>query len=82
MTKEKTPSQNDLILNHLMEHPNGITPAEAYELYGCMRLSARISDLRKDLYEIETIQVTKKNRYGHTTNFARYRLRERNKVNG
>ena len=37
-------TQNEMILNH-MQKCNGITSMEAYSLYGCTRLSARIKDL-------------------------------------
>jgi hypothetical protein len=38
-------TQADLILRH-MRHGNGITPREALRLYGCLRLAARIYDLK------------------------------------
>ena len=43
-------SQNSVILHHLQSAP--ITAMEAYEKYGCMRLGARILELRKHGYEI------------------------------
>lgn len=36
----------DLILNHIKTH-GSITSKEAFELFGCTRLSARIFDLRE-----------------------------------
>ena len=45
-------SQNNAILNHLRIRPN-ITPIEALNKYGCMRLAARIRDLRDDGNRIE-----------------------------
>jgi hypothetical protein len=47
----------------------GITPLQALEKWGCMRLSARIEELRKSGYPIVT-EMAKKN--GKT--FARYRM--------
>lgn len=67
-------TQNEMILTHLKTHKTGITPMDAVERFGCYRLSARISDLRKEGYEITTEHETKKNRYGVPTTYARYKL--------
>ena len=47
----------------------GITPLQALEKWGCMRLSARIEELRKSGFPIVT-EMAKQN--GKT--FARYRM--------
>lgn len=47
------PSQKQAVLSHLKEY-GSITPLEALKLYGCLRLGARISDLRDEGYEITT----------------------------
>jgi len=39
-------SQREMIWSHL-ESGRTLTPAQAYDLYGCMRLAARIHELRK-----------------------------------
>ena len=70
-------TQNEMILNHLKEHENGITQADAVERYGCYRLSARISDLRSEGYDITTESETKKNRYGVACTYSRYKLAEK-----
>ena len=49
-------TQRKLILEH-MERYDDITPLEALEMYGCLRLSARIWELRKKGYIIETDAV-------------------------
>lgn len=49
-------TQSKLILEH-MERYDDITPLEALEMYGCLRLSARIWELRKKGYIIETDAV-------------------------
>ena len=67
-------TQNDMILDYLKTHSEGITPKEANERFGCMRLSARISDLRELGYNISTESETRKNRFGHYTTYARYKL--------
>ena len=51
-----------------------ITQMIATERFGATRLSDIIFRLRKEGYEIGTRTVTKKNRYGHTTNYAEYYL--------
>lgn len=46
-------SQNQLIRQHL-ESGKTITPLEALSMYGCLRLGARIYDLRQDGLPIKT----------------------------
>lgn len=70
------PSHLDLIAKHLTDY-GSITTWDAIELYGCTRLSARISDLRKARWEISRSMETGRNRYGHTSNYARYTLEAR-----
>ena len=70
----KTMTQNDMILRHLKTHKRGITQADAVERFGCYRLSGRIHDLRELGYDIKTEHETKKNRYGVSCTFARYKL--------
>ncbi len=69
----KNNTQLNRILAHLLEHET-ITPLEALSEYGCYRLGARISDLRKQGYDIETKITSGKNRFGDSVNFATYRL--------
>ena len=72
MAKQKT--QKSEILKYLMTHKRGITSLQAINLFGATRLSDIIFRLRKEGYNIITEMVTQKNRYGHVTTFARYRL--------
>ena len=65
-------SQNDLILNHLKHAP--ITPLEAYQKYGCLRLGARIFELRQQGHEIVRELVAVNNRFGEECRVARYKL--------
>ena len=44
-------TQNQAILEHL-EQGKPITALEALQLYGCLRLASRISDLKKDGHDI------------------------------
>ena len=48
--------QIDHILGHLLTG-GAITPLEALKMYGCMRLGARIWDLKKMGYKIKTKMV-------------------------
>lgn len=61
-------SQNTLILSHL-ESGEAITPIDALNKFGCFRLAARISDLRKQGHVIKTDHLTS----GGKT-YASYRL--------
>ena len=62
------------ILDHLKRH-GSITPLEALNRYGCMRLGARIYDLKRSGYEIESRLELHKNENGEYTKFARYALK-------
>ena len=66
-------TQRRLILTHLRRW-GFITPMDALELYGVMRLAARISDLRYDGYHIDTEMVHALNRYGDKVKYAKYIL--------
>lgn len=66
-------SQKDLILAHIEKH-GSITPLEAQRLYGCMRLGARIYDLRRDGYDIVSEIVVVPNRHGGKARVAQYRM--------
>lgn len=65
--------QNAEILARL-ESGRGITSMEAYESFGCTRLSARIKDLRDAGVPIVTVRETGVNREGRKISWARYRL--------
>lgn len=72
-------TQNEMILDHLRTYGK-ITPLSALEQYGCMRLAARISDLREqgkqDGFSIDMNMVSSKNRFGQTVSFAEYTYKE------
>lgn len=67
-------TQTGDVLAHLIEH-GSITTIEAFQKYGCTRLSARIYDYRALGYEIESDSMTTKNRYGNPVTVAVYRLK-------
>ena len=52
----------------------GGTQAQAMAEYGCMRLAARIADLKRQGHAITATTGHGKNRYGESTAFAIYRL--------
>lgn len=66
-------TQCEKILRHL-ETYGSITPMDAIRDYGCLRLGARIFDLKHAGHPIESRIVTSKNRFGETTHYAEYRL--------
>lgn len=68
-------TQCDRILRHLREI-GPITQAEAIREYGCLRLAARIADLRRMGYVIHKRTKTSKNRYEESVSFAEYYIEE------
>lgn len=66
-------SHKHKILKHLIENKS-ITPAEAWEQYDCMRLGARIFELREKGVNIETISVENIKNGGH---HAKYLIGEK-----
>lgn len=67
-------TQCDKILRHLKD-VGSITPVDALREYGCMRLGARIWDLKRMGHHIDMALETGENRYGEKTRYARYTLR-------
>ena len=66
-------TQCERILQYM--HENGsITPLDALREFGCMRLGARIYDLKQAGTRIIKESQPAKNRYGDPVTFARYRL--------
>nr|DAN97914.1 MAG TPA: helix-turn-helix domain protein [Caudoviricetes sp.] len=71
--RSKAVTQNEQVLKHLLTYEK-ITSLEAIELYGIMRLGARIYDLKKQGYPIKTYLRVGKSRNGESMVFAEYRL--------
>jgi len=69
MLQVEKKSQKQQILE-VMEKGYSITPAEALNWFNCMRLAARIDELRRDGHSIETDLVTKRG-----VRYAKYTLR-------
>lgn len=74
MTAKQT--HRNLILQYLREHKEGLTAADAWELFGCTKLATRISELIRMGYSIVKTIEEGTNRYGVKTHWVRYRLRE------
>lgn len=74
-------TQAEKVLRHL-KTVGTITPMDAIREYGCLRLGARICDLRRAGYPIRSKIVTGKNRFGEPTHYAEYSLQEEEINNG
>ena len=70
-------SQCKLILFYLKEYGK-ITARDAMQLCGCMRLAARIHDLRKKGILIKTETHEYKNTAGNKVRYAIYSLEDKN----
>lgn len=68
-------TQRSRIMHHLKANRT-LTSLEALRRYGIMRLSARISELKKRGEPIEKKMICVQNKYGETVRIAEYRLRE------
>ena len=66
-------TQNQMILEHMQKY-GAITPREAYEMYGVMRLASRISDLRRQGYAIKSTRIKVRTRRGEDTWVSDYTL--------
>lgn len=66
-------TQNEKILEYL-KTGKIITAYIAFAEFNCMRLAARIADLRRMGYNIKSRLVTKKNIFGESITYAEYWL--------
>lgn len=71
MSEKKTKKQ--AVLDHLKKYGT-ITSLEAIDNYGATRLSAIIFNLRKEGYEIETVDLPFTDRYGAKSHYGKYVL--------
>lgn len=69
-------TQKDRVLKYMQDFGK-ITPLDAIREFGCLRLSARIFDLKRDGHNIISETETSKNRYGDSVSYAVYRLEEK-----
>lgn len=63
------------ILEYLQTH-DYLTSMDAWNMWGVTRLASIIHYLRRAGYDIDTVRVQTTTRFGETTNYARYYLRE------
>ena len=49
-------TQTEAIRDHLIRH-NSITPLQALKKFGCFRLAARINDLKKEGFRVQSTMV-------------------------
>lgn len=66
-------SQKEKVLKYLQSGKT-LTPIQAMNWWGVMRIGARIWDLRDEGYNITTTMKEVKNRYGQKCMVAEYRL--------
>lgn len=66
-------TQTDRIIRHIQDY-GSITPLEAMQEYGIMRLASRMCDIKRAGYNVRREMVTGRNRYGESTTYARYFL--------
>lgn len=71
INQNEVKSQADAILWHLKTYGD-ITSYEAIKEYGATRLSAIIFNHRKQGYDIESLPLVKKTRFGRNTTIAKY----------
>ena len=71
ITSGEVKSQSDAVLWHLKTY-GSITSYEAIKEYGATRLSSIIFNHRKEGYDIDSMPLTKKTRFGRNTTIAQY----------
>ena len=73
-SKEQKLTQCMKIVKYLHDF-GSITPVQAMQDLGVMRLAARISDLEAEGWKIQHDRETGRNRYGEKTTYAKYSLK-------
>lgn len=73
MSVHSKPTQNQRILDYIAEF-GSITQLEALQDLGVMRLASRISDLKRQGYNIKSSIDIVKNRYGEKCRVKRYSI--------
>lgn len=68
-------TQREAILQYIGEF-GSITPIEAFSDLGITKLATRISEMRREGIKIRIEQVSVKNRYGRSVNYAKYSFAE------
>jgi hypothetical protein len=73
-------TQCEMIVEYLNTYKE-ITPLEAMRYLGCYRLASRISDLKRQGYNIKSEMVSVATRNGGRTHIAKYSWEEDNAKN-
>ncbi len=68
-------TQKEIILKHLRDY-GAITPWEAIQNYGIIRLAAVILLLKREGFNITDVWVYSKNRNGGKSKYKKYALKE------
>ena len=71
MSQHSKPTQCTRIAEYLKQF-GSITQYEALQDLGIMRLASRISEMRKNGFNIESKTIEVKNRFGETCNIKQY----------
>ena len=66
-------TQSKKILHYIQTH-GSISPQEAHDYFGCMRLGAKIYDLKKQGHNIISEREEGLNKFGEPCHWARYRM--------
>lgn len=69
-------TQTERIKQHIEKY-GSITSREAFLLYGCTRLSARMYDLKCDGFRFTTEFEKGKNKYGEAVSWVKYKKSEK-----
>lgn len=75
MGRVHKPTQSERILDYINQY-GSITPLEAMRDIGCMRLAARIADLKELGYPIVSETIAVDNRYGEKCHVKKYMMGE------
>lgn len=69
----KKPTQCERIIQYMKDF-GSITTLQAFTDLGCTRLASRVTDLKKQGYDIKSEFVSGKNRYDETVSYKKYYL--------
>ena len=73
MTAKQT--HKNLIIWHMRTF-GSITPMDAWNEYHCTKLATRVSELKREGWNIIGERTDSVNKYGHATHYMTYRLKE------
>lgn len=68
-------TQKEMILQYIRDF-GSITPIDAFRDLGITKLATRVSEMKRDGIQFNTVTEKSKNRYGKTCWYARYTLCE------